>query len=51
MCAATARFMQITREYHGLNLHAMITALRVEAKFAERNASMPPLFTSFAWSV
>lgn len=34
MCAATARFMQITREHHGLNLYAMITALRVEAKFA-----------------
>ncbi len=47
-CAATARFVQITREYHCLNLNAMITTLREEAK---RNASMLPLFTAFALSV
>jgi hypothetical protein len=47
-CAATARFVQITREYHCLNLNAMITTLREEAK---RNASMLPLFSAFALSV
>jgi len=47
-CATTARLVQITREYNCLNLNAMITELRGEAK---RNASMLPLFLDFALRV
>lgn len=47
-CAATARFVEITREYRCLNFYAMITTLRGEAK---RNESMLPLFSAFALSV